>query len=224
LRPIGAGSPRNTGADYTSTAANEEDKSRNQTEFLFHKDLKGLSSFDQPHALLTRVSYTLPRSRTIGWLLSDWTMNGVLLLKNGTPFTVAAGSDAPGFGNVDGTSGDRPNVIDPSVLGRTTGRPETSERTLPRSAFAFIGPAEDRGSLGHNTFRKGAIRNLNASVAKTWNITQERSVTLRAESVNLLNTPQFAEPTTELTSPSFGRITNTLNDGRAFELSLRFRF
>jgi hypothetical protein len=213
-----------TGADYTSTAANEEDKSRNQTEFVFHEDLKGVSAFHQPHAFLTRVSYVLPRSRVAAWLLSDWALNGVLLLKNGTPFTVASGSDGPGYGNVDGTSGDRPNLIDPGVLGRTIGRPESSQDLLPKAAFAFIGPTEDRGSLGHNTFRKGAIRNLNASIAKTWNITQERRITLRAESVNLLNTPQFAEPTTELTSPSFGQITNTLNDGRAFEVSLRFRF
>jgi hypothetical protein len=213
-----------TGADYTSTAANEEDKSRNQTEFLFHQDLKGLSSFDQPHSFLARASYTLPRIRFASWFLSDWALNGVLLVKNGTPFTVSSGSDGPGYGNVDGTSGDRPNVIDSQVLGRTAGRPETSGRMLPRGAFAFMSADQDRGNLGHNTFRKGAIRNLNASAAKTWNISQERSLTLRAESVNLLNTPQFAEPTTELTSPSFGRITNTLNDGRAFELSLRFRF
>ena len=37
---------------------------------------------------------------------------------------------------------------------------------------------------------------------------------LRAEAYNVTNTPQFDEPQRNLTSPSFGRITNTLNDGR----------
>ena len=48
--------------------------------------------------------------------------------------------------------------------------------------------------------------------------------TFRAESINLLNTPQFADPVTDLTSPSFGQITNTLNEGRTFQFQLRFRF
>ena len=47
---------------------------------------------------------------------------------------------------------------------------------------------------------------------------------LRAESINLLNTPQFAEPNPDLSSPAFGKITNTLNDGRVFRLQLRISF
>jgi hypothetical protein len=41
------------------------------------------------------------------------------------------------------------------------------------------------------------------------------------ESINLSNTPQFAEPGTTLTDPNFGVITNTLNDGRTFRVTLR---
>jgi hypothetical protein len=43
---------------------------------------------------------------------------------------------------------------------------------------------------------------------------------LRAESINLLNTPQFAEPGSMLGTPEFGFITNTLNDGRTFRFNL----
>jgi hypothetical protein len=74
------------------------------------------------------------------------------------------------------------------------------------------------------TFRRGGIRNLNTALFRTWNIAREKSVTFRAESINLLNTPQFAEPGVNLTSPSFGKITNTLNDGRTFQFQLRLRF
>ena len=50
----------------------------------------------------------------------------------------------------------------------------------------------------------------------------EVRLTLRAESINLLNAPQFAEPGSVLGTPEFGFITNTLNDGRTvrFEVSL----
>ena len=46
-------------------------------------------------------------------------------------------------------------------------------------------------------------------------------LTFRAESVNLFNTPQFAEPGFELANANFGHITNTLNDGRTFRFHLQ---
>ncbi len=52
----------------------------------------------------------------------------------------------------------------------------------------------------------------------------DTTVLLRAESLNLLNHPQFAEPGKELTSPNFGQSTNTLNDGRAFKFGLELAF
>jgi len=145
-------------------------------------------------------------------------------VKTGMPFTVVSGSDAPGYGNVDGNGGDRPNLLDASVLGRAISNPDTSRQRLPRSAFAYIQPTDRRGNLGRNTFRKGGIRNLNAAIARTWILRGEKQLTFRAESINLSNTPQFAQPGLELASPNFGQITNTLNDGRAFHFLLRFGF
>jgi hypothetical protein len=43
----------------------------------------------------------------------------------------------------------------------------------------------------------------------------------RAEAFNLTNHPQFDEPQRNLSAPPFGKITNTLNDGRTFQLALR---
>ena len=132
------------------------------------------------------------------------------------PATAARGWLAPG---------DHCSIfIDPSILGRAINNPDTSAKLLPASAFAFIGPYDERGNLGTNTFRRDGIRNLNAALTRTWNVAHEKSLTLRAESINLLNTPQFAEPGVNLTSPSFGKITNTVNDGRTFQFQLRFGF
>jgi hypothetical protein len=209
------------GASYTNTAAGEEGgQGRSQSEFDIHQDLKGPSAFDQSHAFLLRLGYNTPHVRRLG----SWTFSGVLLAKTGTPFNVLSGSDAPGFGNVDGSGNDRPNLLDPSILGRTIGHPDSSARLLPRSAFGFIRPTDRRGNLGYNVFRKGGIANVNASLSRTWRIRSEKSLTFRAESINFLNTPQFDLPGRELTSPSFGAITNTLNDGRTFRFLLRFSF
>ena len=216
------------GADYASTAANTDiTKGRSQWQYDQLRDRKGLSNFDSPHALELHAVWDLPspapRGSLFGQLLNGWQVSAAALIKSGTPFTLYVGSDAPGFGNVDGGPGDRPNILDPSILGRTVDDPNTSTSILRRDRFAFIRPGEHRGNLGRNTFRKDGIANLNAAVGKQWrwNGGREWTLAFRAEAYNLANHPQFDEPQRNLSSPSFGRITNTLNDGRVFQLGLR---
>jgi hypothetical protein len=210
------------GASYTNTAYDADSRlSRGQWEYEANHDMKGLSAFDQPHAFLVRASYAM--AAKAGRALRDWNLSVVNLMKTGMPFTVFAGSDGPGYGNVDGNGGDRPNLLDPSILGRTIGNPNTSRALLPKSAFSFMSPTDRGGNLGRTTFRKGGINNVNAALSRTFPIRRAK-LTLRAESINLFNTPQFAEPGYDLVSPNFGQITNTLNEGRAFRFHLNLGF
>ncbi|MBM3812212.1 MAG: hypothetical protein FJW20_11345 [Acidimicrobiia bacterium] len=216
------------GAAYSNTATGEDGRqTQSQSEFHVWKEMKGPSNFDQSHAFLWRAAYTTPAPASRGWLArlaGKWDLSAITLVKTGTPFSVISGSDAPGFGNVDGDNGDRPHLLNPSILGRTIGNPDTSLAMLPVSAFAFVLPTELRGSLGSNTFRRAGIGNVNASISRSFPIGGDRKLLFRAQSVNFFNTPQFAEPTRELTSPSFGFINNTLNDGRNFRFLLRLSF
>ncbi|MCC7175762.1 MAG: hypothetical protein IT159_11245 [Bryobacterales bacterium] len=215
------------GANYSDTASNRT-QNRGQSEFDSHHDLKGLSDFDQPHAFLSRFAYDIPawsaQPPLVRRMFGGWALSAVISLKGGTPFLVQSGSDSPGFGNVDGALGDRPNILDPSILGRTIGSPDTSRALLPRSAFGYIKPGELAGNLGRNVFRKGGIYNMNAAVARRFALAREKILQFRAESVNLFNTAQFAAPGANLTDPDFGLITNTLNDGRTFRLQLSCEF
>jgi hypothetical protein len=217
------------GSTYTNTA-NENDSrvGRSQSENGIHRDMKALSVFDQTHSFLWRTSYVVrvPKApqgfrRLVSGLANGWTLSTVVLVKTGLPFNVVSGSDAPGFGNVDGNGADRPNLLDTSILGRTIADPDTSKQLLPRSAFAYIRPTDSLGNLGRNVFRKGPIRNVNASLTRAWGFKHDLRLTVRAESINLFNTPQFAEPGFELANPNFGAITNTLNEGRTFRFGLQ---
>ena len=217
------------GMDHLNTAAGSDGYNYfTPSQYAIQSELKGPADFDQPHAFMLRGTYHVPRpSGAPAWLsrvLGDWSLGAVALVKSGTPFNVQTGSDAPGFGNVDGTAGDRPNVTDPSVLGRVIGHPDTSRQLLPRSAFSYMAPTDTRGNLGWNTFRKGGIANLNVSLWRPFQIGQDRRLMLRAESINFTNTPQFAEPGSRMTAPDFGYITNTLNDGRLFRFVLELDF
>ncbi|MDX2181913.1 MAG: hypothetical protein SFV18_20130 [Bryobacteraceae bacterium] len=211
------------GSSYTNTAYDSDAfQNTNQSDQLSHRDLRALSDFDQPHSFLARGSWALPFKPNRYW--GAWTLAAVGLAKTGTPFGVRTGSDAPGFGNVDGISGDRPNILDPTILGRTIGHPDVARQLLPRSAFSFVVPGELRGNIGRNTFRRGGIANLNASLSGNWTLVRELRMLLRVESIGLTNTPQFATPGNSLTDPNFGVITNTLNDGRTFRALLQLTF
>jgi hypothetical protein len=212
------------GVDYTSTAANNDlTRQRSQWQYESVGDKRSLSNFDSTHSTSAYFAYDLPRTATMRWLVSGWQVSGATLIKTGTPLTLYVGSDAPGFGNVDGSASDRPNIIDPSILGRTLSSPEVSLQTITRDRFAFIRPGEHRGSLGRNTFRKAGIANFNAALTKQWRHDNGRGWTalMRIEAYNLTNHPQFDEPQRNLSATSFGRITNTLNDGRVLQISLR---
>ncbi len=221
-----------TGADYTSTASGADViYDAGQSEIGLQEDLKGLSRFDSTHAVLLHFRYDLPARRAGSalrrGLLDGWNLSGAALFKTGTPFTVRLSSDAPGIGNVDGKTSERPHVVDPAVLGRTVDHPDRARQLLPRSAFAYLRPGDLRGSLGRHTFRKDGIDNLNLAVTKHWLLpsqSAERRLLLRLEALNALNHPQFDEPWPSFVNPNFGSITNTLNDGRILQWSLRLVF
>ena len=157
-------------------------------------------------------------------IFGGWQLSSVVLWKSGTPFGIRSGSDSPGVGNVDGAGSDRPNVLDPSILGRVVNHPDRSKAALPTSAFEFIQPTDLGGDLGRNTFRKDSVWNVNMALSRRILLDKQRSLLFRAESLNALNHPQFAEPDINLASRTFGAITNTLNDGRAFRFTLRVEF
>jgi hypothetical protein len=220
------GKSMNDGADFADQGPLRQTDS--QWEYETHKDLKARSDFDQPHSFRGRVSYETGRpvsaKRWVRALAEGWSISAIGLFKSGTPFSVYTGSDSPGFGNVDGTPWDRPDLAARGVLGRTIGNPDTSRLRLPASAFAFIQPGRTAGTLGRNVFRKGPIRNVNTSVSRRFAVWKEKLLTLRAESINLFNTPQFAAPDYMLADSSFGAITNTLNNGRSLRLAASFEF
>lgn len=217
------------GGSYLNTAANANRlQTESPSEFDVHGELRAVSNFDQPHAGLFNFSYqTAPLTGKRSWvrnLFGAWQVSSVVLLKSGTPFSVLAGSDAPGFGNVDGSHSDTPLLDDISVLGRSIDDPDTSAARLPPSAFSFIRPTDLRGNLGRNTFRRDGIANINMALSKSWAMGGDNRLLFRAESLNFTNHPQFQDPGSNLAQGNFGKITNTLNDGRTFRFTLRFTF
>lgn len=218
------------GASYTGTASGRDARggSQSPTEFDVFGTMKGLSDFDQPHAFLLNTTYQMPTDGTgyhlVDGIIGGWQMNWVLLLKSGSPFSLRSGSDGPGFGNLDGGSSDRPNIIDPSILGAKVDHPDKSQALMPLSAFAFQTVDQPAGSLGRNVFRKDGVWNVNLALSRQFALRGDMSLRFQAEGLNLFNHAQFEQPGSTLTDSNFGRITNTLNDGRTFQFTLGLSF
>jgi hypothetical protein len=66
---------------------------------------------------------------------------------------------------------------------------------------------------------------VNASLFKTFSITEAMRLQFRAEAFNLSNTPWFNNPTTAVNSGAFGQVAKTqANDSRSLQLALRLSF
>lgn len=218
------------GASYTGTASGRDARGGSQSpdEFDVFGTMKGLSDFDQPHAFLLNTTYQMPTGATghhfVDGIVGGWQMNGVLLLKSGSPFSLRSGSDGPGFGNLDGATSDRPNLLDPSILGAKADHPDKSLALMPLSAFAFQSVDQSAGTLGRNVFRKDGVWNVNFALSRQFALRGDMSLRFQAEGLNVLNHAQFEEPGSTLTDSNFGQITNTLNDGRTFQFTLGLSF
>lgn len=209
-----------TGSEFTNIG-NGDDELRAQMAENVIQDLRAVSKFDIPHSFVVNYSYQLP------WIAKGWTLAGNVLLRSGTPFTVESGTDSPPYGNVDGERQDRPDILDPRILGSSVDHPDTSQQILRRDAFDATAPFRNqRGNLGRNTFRKDGGTNFNMTLSRVFILGSDRSrtFTFRTEANNLMNHPQFDQPNFNWVSPSFGRITNTLNSGRTLQFVLQLAF
>jgi hypothetical protein len=81
----------------------------------------------------------------------------------------------------------------------------TSFRAVPATEVRF-------GTTGRNIIRGPGFFNLDASVFRTFTITERVKFQFRMEMFGVTNTPHYANPGTDVTNTAtFGVITSTLN-------------
>jgi hypothetical protein len=79
------------------------------------------------------------------------------------------------------------------------------------------------GNLSTNWLEGPAQLKLDVSLSKTVQIRESTSFTIRADAINLLNTPLWGNPNLNINSGSFGRITSA-SGSRTFTLNARIDF
>jgi len=198
------------------------------------------ASWDIRHNFVTSFSYDVPfgKGKKYGSsmngitnaLAANWSLNGILTLHSGQPFTI------------DGNNcvGQWSRCMPDLVSGKNPNNAPSGGRTpadwFDWTALAVAAPGTG-GNLGLQSNTGPPLKNLDFSLFKEFQFTERWNMQFRAEALNLTNTPQFSLPDLNLSDAQFnssgqiigqgnlGRVTSTLpGTERHFQLSLRLRF
>jgi Carboxypeptidase regulatory-like domain len=196
----------------------------------------GRSNFDIRHALKVSVVYELPfgvgreflnKNVVADAVVGGWQLSIIGMAQSGNPFTVTYGGNNNGDYAQAGSW--RPNLVgDPNVAHRTiAGWFNPAAYAMP-TAGTF-------GDNGRNTLTGPGLSELNASLGKTFSVTERIKLQVRADANNVLNHASFGTPDTNFDDPvdttstpgrptGAGTISTTTVNGRNMQLSARLSF
>ena len=191
----------------------------------------GNGDLDVRQRFTVMLNYTLPFGQSLhgsaAHLVKGWSVNAIYAYSTGLPTSIGEpGGGPPGtITNASGIlgfrGGDTPNRVgDPNA-----GKVHTNQQWFNTSAFAVQAPGL-LGNAPRNCIYGPPQRYLNVSLTKDFPIRETVRLQFRAESFNLTNTPNFAEPNTALGTPTFGQITATAtgSNPRLLQFALRLSF
>jgi hypothetical protein len=180
---------------------------------------RGLSDFDRRHAFVASSVYEIPAvvRQGAGWkkaLLNGWQTGLILRLYAGTPFTVRTSNS-----NVDLGEAQRPDRIGGGALDDP--RPEMWFNArdfllVPIGSYRF-------GNAGRNILNSAGRILVDASVMKTFRITERQRLQFRWEVFNAPNHANFLTPNTSVDSPSVGVVTRAMT-ARQMQAALKYMF
>ncbi|HLY16778.1 MAG TPA: carboxypeptidase-like regulatory domain-containing protein [Bryobacteraceae bacterium] len=181
---------------------------------------RGLANFDVRNVAAVNGSYHLPFGR--GRRYGGWTVNGILALQGGFPFT-------PQLSYNPTRSGDTRNPVRPFVNPAFTGPVIIGHPNQWFHPAAFLAPPNNSGfagNLGRDMLPGPDLATLDASLTKDTRIQERRNLQFRAEFFNALNRANFSAPnaitsTPTGVSPTAGVITSTSTTARQIQFGVK---
>jgi len=185
----------------------------------------GPSVFDVRHRFVASVIYELPfgdhkpfaQSGVGAAVLGGWQVSTIINKSSGFPLNVTTGTDRSNTGGGQ----DRPNSTGISPI---LPDGEQSIKQWFNTAAYVAQPVGTWGDVGRNTIVGPGIFNVDASIIRNFRISGPRSLQFRLEAFNVLNRPIWNDPSTSLSSSSYGQITSTRKAMREVQLGLKYSF
>jgi hypothetical protein len=194
----------------------------------------GRASFDRTHRFVFSTTWNLPGPShgVLRAVLGDWSLDAIATIQSGSALTMADTNATNVFGisqdraQLTGTCSRSQLVKGGSVESKLNNYFDTSCFTTP-PVIGADGVGTAFGNSATGIVDGPGQANLDLAVSKNvvFNWPHEQSnLQFRAEFYNALNHPQFGNPDSNFTSPTFGVISNTSVNARVVQLALRFAF
>jgi hypothetical protein len=187
----------------------------------------GLSGNDIRHRLVLSALYELPVGRgrrfapQSAWLdqiVGGWTIGTIAELHTGTPLSV--------IDTVNNT-GSFSDGVRPNLEAEPTVSPANRTARAWFNTGAFVQNAPYTFGNAPRTFGSGpGTAQVDASLLKDFRLHEQTSLQFRAEALNVLNHPNWANPNTTFGAATFGRVTGLQsgNQSRIIQVALHLTF
>jgi hypothetical protein len=194
----------------------------------------GRASFDRSQRFVFSATWSIPSpaqglARSV---FGEWSLDAISIIQSGSALTIADTNSA----NVFGISEDRAQLTGKCTKSQfvTAGSIQSKLNDYFNRACFTSPPVIGADGIGKAFGNSGTgivdgpgQANLDLALSKSvtfdWPVEKSR-LTFRAEFYNAFNHPQFSNPDSNFTSPTFGVISSTSVNARVTQLALKFAF
>src|SRR6267378_1738490 len=208
---------------------------------------RGVSDFDRTHRLVISGTWAVPSpghatSAAVQKLGNGWSISGIVTLQSGLPFSILDSAAGTLFGpaTLFSTGSLAPGAIlgDAGRSGSVSSRvneffntkafvhaPFVPDGGLIDGKYPVSGGGTIFGNLGRNILRGPDQRGGDIAVIKTTPLTERVRLIFRWEVFNVLNRPNFANPSNDVSTPStFALISALTVNPRIMQYALKLEF
>ena len=200
------------------------------------------NDFDRKTNFQQSFTYELPigpgkaflSHSALGKAIGGFKLSGIVSLVSGLPFTITANNNLNTPGEAQTASLVGPFHVRHNIgVGNQWFDPTTF--TQPTGCTSICTPVAEvnLGNTGRNAFRGPGFVQDNLSIFKTYSLVENYTLEVRADVLQVSNTPQFANPSASITSSTFGQVTSVIGSGtgvngtgggRSMQLAAIFKF
>ncbi|HEV2273741.1 MAG TPA: hypothetical protein VGR96_06215 [Acidobacteriaceae bacterium] len=155
-------------------------------------------------------------------ILDNWEVNGILMLQDGQPFSVLSGVD----NSTSGIGMDRADQIGNPSLPKHRSHAQEAREFFNTAAFRENAPGT-YGETPRDYLSGPGYEDFDFSVVRAFRLPlgrkESQTLQFRAESFNLANRVNFANPTATVSSKAYGTI-STADTPRILQFALKYQF
>jgi Carboxypeptidase regulatory-like domain len=180
----------------------------------------GSLGFDNRHQVAGDLLWNQPfkaSNKVVNALIKGWAVGMKMYIYSGAPFSVTDSKIATDV-NSTGVLTPLADLVVPSAFNTSCNKSNAvGQPCLPKTDFAtypgsgISAPIQtDWGNIAPNSFRGPGYFDMDGTLQRAFAIKEKFKFTLGMQAYNVLNHPNFANPSGTYTSGAFGTITSTL--------------